>query len=171
MRLARALVLAAGLAFTSLLASAQETRSADGRVLLIVQAGPPPALALRDATSGALLACHAAATLDGRRTSRIGALHDNSARRSFIVALPEIAELWEISYDPNAEPIYDGLVHDWRLGEGLARAGTYGVRRTRLEAPIERFELDAQGIHVIDSDDRSRVINLDIRRAVPGPAR
>jgi Cytochrome D1 heme domain len=131
---------------------------------------PPAGLTLFDAT-GAVVRRYATTTLDGRASSRVSAMRDNPKRRSFVLALPEIAELWEISYDPNAEPIYDGLVHDWRLGEGLATPGTFGVRRTRLERgdAVERFEFDATGARVIDSD-RGTVIHLDVRRVI-SPAR
>ena len=43
----------------------------------------------------------------------------------------DVPELWEISYDPAAEPIHDGYVHDYRMGESIAKPGFQGVRRTR----------------------------------------
>lgn len=135
--------------------------------LLLQAVGPPPGLVLLDA-NGALLRRYAATTLDGKTASRVSALRDNAVRRSFVVALPDIAELWEISYDPKAEPIYDGLVHDWRMGEGLAQPGTYGVRRTRLARAVERFEFDATGALVVDLDTGA-AIHLDVRREIRPP--
>jgi hypothetical protein len=139
----------------------------DGGRLTLQAVGPPPGLVLRDA-NGSVLRRYAATTLDGKAASRISALRDNPLRRSFIVALPDIAELWEISYDPKAEPIYDGLVHDWRMGEGLAQPGTYGVRRTRLARALERFEFDATGALVVDLDTGA-AIHLDVRREIRPP--
>lgn len=134
-------------------------------------ADPPAGLTLFDAT-GAVVRRYATTTLDGRASSRVSAIRDNPRRRSFVLALPEIAELWEISYDPKAEPIYDGLVHDWRLGEGIATPGRFGVRRTRLERgeAVERFDFDASGARVIDLD-RGTVIHLDVRRVIGPPQR
>jgi hypothetical protein len=113
-------------------------------------------------------------TLDGKSSSRIGAVHDAPARRSFIVALPDIAELWEVSYDPKAEPIYDGLVHDYRMGEGLAQPGYFGVRRTKLNTPLTDlyFTQDYRTVigvatpTVIATVPYAHVINLDIRREI-----
>jgi len=142
--------------------------SRDGAWRLEAQ-DPGHGLALLDA-HGTAVRRYATTTLDGRATSRVSQIRDNPQRRSFVVALPDIAELWEISYDPRAEPIYDGLVHDWRLGEGLATPGPFGVRRTRLERAqaVERFDIDATGARIIDSD-RGTVIHLDVRRVIePG---
>jgi hypothetical protein len=126
----------------------------------------PAGLTLYDAQRVAVRR-YATTTLDGRAASRVSQIRDNPKRRSFVLALPDIAELWEISYDPQAEPIHDGLVHDWRLGEGLAQPGQFGVRRTRLERDeaVERFEFDASGARVIDLD-RGHVIHLDVRRVI-----
>ncbi|HET9977007.1 MAG TPA: cytochrome D1 domain-containing protein [Burkholderiaceae bacterium] len=155
------------------LAGAQTTPSAaSGDGAWRLEALQPPAgLALFDAT-GAVVRRYATTTLDGRASSRVSAIRDNPKRRSFVLALPEIAEVWEISYDPKAEPIYDGLVHDWRLGEGIATPGRFGVRRTRLERreAVERFEFDATGARVIDLD-RGTVIHLDVRRVIAPPQR
>lgn len=165
----RALVaatLAAGLAAAQTIAGAT---SSDGAWRL--QAAEPPAgLTLFDA-AGAVVRRYATTTLDGRASSRVSAIRDNPRRRSFVLALPEIAEVWEIPYDAKAEPIYDGLVHDWRLGEGIATPGRFGVRRTRLERgeAVERFDFDASGARVIDLD-RGTVIHLDVRRVI-APAR
>lgn len=115
-----------------------------------------------------------ATTLDGTASSRIGAVYDAPLRRSFIVTLPDIAEIWEISYDPKAEPIYDGLVHDYRMAEGLARPGYFGTRRTQLKVPLTDlyFTQDYCGIIGITTSTvdltqwNAHVINLDIRRAI-----
>ena len=37
--------------------------------------------------------------------------------------MKDIPEIWEISYDPDAKPIFDGYVHDYKMGEGVALAG------------------------------------------------
>ncbi len=48
---------------------------------------------------------------------------------SFVVALQDIPEIWEISYDDKAAPIYLGLVHDYALGDGIAIPGKLNPRR------------------------------------------
>ena len=55
---------------------------------------------------------------DGTQTSRVSAVYDAAPRRSFVAALKDMPELWEISYDPNAEEIPVGLIHDFQFREG-----------------------------------------------------
>ncbi len=38
-------------------------------------------------------------------------------RQIFIVALKDLKEIWELSYDPDADPIYGSFVHNYREGE------------------------------------------------------
>jgi hypothetical protein len=72
--------------------------SGDGRWLLAGNAAPRTAVLL-DAELQPVKTL-AAQTLDGQRDSRVAGVLDVAARRSFVVALQDIAELWEISYDP-----------------------------------------------------------------------
>ena len=100
-------------------------------------------------------------------------LQDHPLRRSFVVAFGGAEVLWEISYHPQAEVIYDGLVHDYRLKEGLPRHGFLGVRATRLDLPLDDFWIDRASPHVLgrarwargEAGGQVQVINLDIRRA------
>ena len=50
---------------------------------------------------------HSGATT-ARASSRVSAVYNAPPRRSFIVALKDIKEIWELSYDPDAPPIYGG---------------------------------------------------------------
>ena len=90
-----------------------------------------------------------AARLDGSADSRVSAVYDAEPRKSFVVALKDLPELWEISYDPKAAPIHDGLVHDFRMGEAIAKTGFLGVRRTPLSEPLDDFFFDPGYRHVI----------------------
>jgi hypothetical protein len=106
--------------------------------------------------------------LSGREDSTVAAVRHLPARRSFVIAFDSLAELWELSVDPNAAPVYDGLVHDWRMGEGIAAPGFLGVRRTPLAAPVQSLVVDADSnAHVLARGaDAWWLINLDIRRAI-----
>ena len=100
-------------------------------------------------------------------------VQNHPLRRSFVVAFGGVDALWEISYNPQADVIYDGLVHDYRLKEGLPRPGFLGVRATRLAPPLDDFWMDPASPHVLgrarwgagDASGQVQVINLDIRRA------
>lgn len=114
-----------------------------------------------------------ATTLDGKQSSRVSAVYDAAPRKSFVVALKDIPELWEISYDPKAEPIFDGLVHDHRMAEAIAKPGYHNVRRTVLEEPLDDFFFDQSYRHALgatraraDGQASAQVVNLDIRRKI-----
>lgn len=116
-----------------------------------------------------------AASLDGKVTSRVAAVFHAAARRSFVVAFDTLPELWEISYDRAAPPIFDGLVHDYRMGEAIATGGFLGVRRAPLEEPFTPLALDASHRHVLGAGAGGTldVLNLDVRRRIarlPVPA-
>lgn len=145
--------------------------SSDGRWVLAANY-LPHSLALFDADLN-LVRTYAAASLDGQHSSRVSAVYDAAPRRSFVVALKDIPELWEISYDEKAPPVFDGLVHDFRMGEGLAKPGFLGVRRTPLEEPLDDFFFDPQYRHAIGAarpragqPGFGQVVNLDARRRI-----
>ncbi|MDO9283277.1 MAG: hypothetical protein Q7U26_00190 [Aquabacterium sp.] len=132
----------------------------------------PGRLLLRDAT-GRVLRDWPVQDAQGARGEVLAAF-DAPRRRSFVVALSGLPELWEISVDPAAEPIFDGLVHDYRMGEGLARPGFLGLRRSRLERPWVAAFFDPRvpwlvGAEAPDAPGGAAtavVLHLDIRRAV-----
>ncbi len=145
--------------------------SGDGRWVMAANY-LPHTLALFDADLN-LVKTFAAATLDGKATSRVSAVYDATPRHSFVVALKDIPELWEISYDPKAEPIHDGLVHDYKMGEGIAKSGYLNARRTPLEEPLDDFFFDQGYRNVMgatrpkaDGTGAAQVVNLDARRKI-----
>lgn len=142
--------------------------SGDGRWVLAANY-LPHTLALFDADLN-LVKTLAATTLDGKSSSRVSAVYDAAPRRSFVVALKDIPEIWEISYDPGAAPIHDGLVHDHKMGEAIAKPGFLGVRRTPLDQPLDDFFFDPGYRHVLgatrprgDGQASAQVVNLDVR--------
>jgi len=140
--------------------------------VLVAQA-EPPCLVVLDEASGEAVQTIAPVARDGRAARRIAALRTAPLRRSFIVAPADLPELWEISYDPHAEDIYDGHVHDYRFGEGVPRRGFLGLKRTALPEPLADFVLDpheaeAWGLAAAApvGSGEGQVINLDVRRRV-----
>ena len=145
--------------------------SGDGRWVMAANY-LPHTLALFDADLN-LVRTYDAATLDGKTSSRVSAVYDAAPRRSFVVALKDIPELWEISYDPKAEPIHDGYVHDYKMGEGIAKPGFLGVRRTPLDEPLDDFFFDASYANALgatrprsDGAPSAQVVNLEARRKI-----
>jgi hypothetical protein len=92
-----------------------------------------------------------------------------------------VPEVWEISYDPNAEPVAEGLVHDFQYKEGHFKPGmfTRGGRCSRTTSTISssprattRFSVlrvrQPRG-QVIFLDGRKKVADLDLPgHAAPG---
>ncbi|MEK7207184.1 MAG: cytochrome D1 domain-containing protein [Pseudomonadota bacterium] len=106
---------------------------------------------------------------DAGKTSRVSAVYDAAPRKSFIVALKDIPQVWEIPYDEKAEPVYSGLVHDYRMGEALAEPGPFPVRRLRLDDYLDDFFFDQAYEHLIGAArdaKNGQVLNLTVGRKI-----
>jgi hypothetical protein len=104
----------------------------------------------------------------GRNQGAASVLRYHARRHSFVVAWPALGELWEIQLDPAAPPVFEGLVHDYRMGEGIATPGHLGVRRAPLGAPVPPVDFcDARVPWVAGAvDDQVHVVHLDVRRRI-----
>lgn len=104
--------------------------------------------------------------------SRVSAVYQAPTRDSFILALKDVPEIWEIATDPNADPVYEGYVHSHEEGmvEALGSSkGLFARRRIRLSEPIDNFFFDPDYRNVIGTTrDRARgvVVNLIVGREV-----
>jgi mono/diheme cytochrome c family protein/DNA-binding beta-propeller fold protein YncE len=88
---------------------------------------------------------------DDGKSSRVSAVYDAAPRKSFVVALKDIAEVWELRYDD--------------IG---AAPTTFAPRRIRLDDYLDDFFFDASYDHVIGSSrqGRGQVIDLNAGRKV-----
>lgn len=175
-RLPRSALAAAALAAAfALFAAEPAVRSSDGRWLLRAERGGRTLVAI-DTARGAVVRRIPVADRRGK-TARVARIVDAPPRASFVVLFADIAEAWELSYDPNAEPVYDGLVHDYRMGEGIADRGPFAVRRIFLDEPLAdaEFSADFSQFTARAADGSLHVINLHVRRRIailpPGTAR
>lgn len=140
--------------------------SSDGRWIMVANT-LPHSLVLLDANLE-FVRSYPARALGAASSSRLAGVFDAAPRRSFVAALRDAPEIWEISYDPGAAPIFDGLVHDYAMGEALATPGYLNPRRTSIDAPIDDFFFDPGYANLVGSSrsGRTEVINLDVRRKV-----
>ena len=103
-------------------------------------------------------------------TSRVSAVYNAPPRTSFIAALKDIPEVWEIRYDDNPPPGFSQpWVHDYRKDSGDApKSEPFPVRRITVERHLDDFFFDQEYVHLIGAsrDGRGQVIDLDVRRAV-----
>lgn len=134
-------------------------------------AGGDSSVVVRD--GGRAVRTLAARSLGGGEDAAVRLVRYLAARRSFVIAFDDrLPELWELSVDPDAAPVFDGLVHDFRMGEALGSQGFLGIRRTRLDAPVVALVFDASQAYVLarfaaDSRDgrtRLALLHLDVRR-------
>jgi DNA-binding beta-propeller fold protein YncE len=148
--------------------------SADGRYVMVANYLPHTLVLLdQDLDVVKVLETRSA---DGKATSRVSAVYDAAPRKSFIAALKDIPEVWEVSYDENADPIPVGLIHDFRLREGTFIPGRFNPRRTHLDEHVDDFFFtpDYRALVAASRDGgASQVVHLDVRRriatlAVPG---
>ncbi len=105
-----------------------------------------------------------------RRAGRVAWIIDLPRRESLLLGFADVPEAWELPYGAKADPVFDGLVHDYRMGEGIADRGPLPVRRIPLEAPMPKPSPDEREVHVTWPDPanpgRLLVLNLDVRRLV-----
>ena len=129
----------------------------------------------RVAADGATLTVFDAQGRPARRHAApaVSGMLDAAPRRSFIIVFDSLPQLWELLYDPHAEPLYRGMVHDYRMGEGIAEPGFLNVRRTQLQAPLREPGFDAKHALVLaraaDQADGQAVlvlVQLDVRKPI-----
>ncbi|MGQ0682086.1 cytochrome D1 domain-containing protein [Bradyrhizobium sp.] len=103
--------------------------------------------------------------------SRVSAVYQARPRDSFIAALKDVPEIWEVATDPNAPPVYSGFVHSYERGmeEGVPSSkGLFALRRITVSEPLDDFFFDPPYDHLVGSarEGKAVVVDLVIRRAV-----
>lgn len=144
--------------------------SDDGRVIAVANYLPHTLVLLDAATLEPLKVV----TVDDafhKRTSRVSAVYQAAPRRSFVLALKDLPEIWEVSYDPDPPKIFAGFVHNHEPGmeEGLPQAGPFPFRRTELKEPLDDFFFDPSYANLVGSSRdgaKGVVVNLDVRREI-----
>lgn len=112
------------------------------------------------------------ATADRKgRSSRVSAVYQARPRDSFIVALKDVPEIWEIATNPEAPPVYDGLVHSYEKGmvEGLPSSqGLFSLRRIEVSEPLDDFFFDPPYRNLIGSarGGQAAAVNLTVGREI-----
>ncbi len=141
--------------------------SGDGRYVMVGNY-LPHTLVLLDARDLSLLRVIPVKGRNGK-SSRVSAVYTAAPRNSFIAALKDIPEVWEISYLDDPEPVYNGYVHDYRYEEGLADKGPFPVRRIRLDDYLDDFFFDQSYQHLMGAARNAKngqVINLHVGRKI-----
>lgn len=104
--------------------------------------------------------------------SRVSAVYQAPPRNSFIAALKDVPEIWEIATDPNAPPVYTGLVHNYEqnMAEALpSSSGLFALRRIEIEEPLDDFFFDQDYRNLLGSRRAgagASVVNLVVGRPI-----
>lgn len=141
--------------------------SSDGKYVAVANY-LPHTLVILDADLN-LIKIHSVTNKDGKESSRVSAVYDAAPRRSFIAALKDVPEVWEISYDAHKEDIPIGAIHDFQYKEGSFIPGFLNPKRSFLSEPVDDFFFTQSYDELMGSSreaGRGQVINLDVRKKI-----
>ncbi len=141
--------------------------SGDDRHVMVANYLPHTLVALdaRDLTPVKVIP---AAGKDGT-TSRVSAVYTARPRGSFVAALKDIPEAWEISYLEEPPPGFSGWEHNYRQGDGELRTKEFlPIRRIRVDDYLDDFGFDQAYNFVIGASRKGvgQVVDLDLGRVV-----
>ncbi|PKP83694.1 MAG: cytochrome C oxidase Cbb3 [Alphaproteobacteria bacterium HGW-Alphaproteobacteria-2] len=139
--------------------------SHDGRWLAVANY-LPMTLTILDATDLTVAKIIDVRGADGT-PSRVSAVYQAPPRQSFILALKDIAEVWEIRHDD--APPFQGFVHDYRVEGPPEVVQRFPVRRIALSEPLDDFFFDQGYEHLMGAGREGsggQVIDLVIGQKV-----
>jgi dihydro-heme d1 dehydrogenase len=144
--------------------------SGDGKVVAVANY-LPTTLVLLDAADLSLLRVIEVRDMHNKQASRVSAVYQAAPRGSFVAALKDVPELWEIPYGETPGKVYGGLVHSHESGheEALAAAGRFPIRRIELSDALDDFFFDPEYRQLIGSardGAHAMVVNLNVGREV-----
>ncbi len=144
--------------------------SADGKTVMVANYLPHTLVAL-DAEELSLL--KVIPVVDDRgRSSRVSAVYTARPRHSFVAALKDIKEVWEINYEARPPRGFGRWMHDYRedSGEGAATE-RFPVRAIAVDEYLDDFFFDQDYALLIGASrqGKSEVLDLDTRRLVAAP--
>ena len=100
-------------------------------------------------------------------SSRVSAVYDAAPRASFIAALKDLKEVWEIQYSDN--PTFYGYVHDYRVEGAPEIKERFPIRRIRLDDYLDDFFFDPDYKNIIGAARNAKngqVVNLTVGRKI-----
>lgn len=145
--------------------------SPDGRLVMVGNYLPHTLVAL-DAGDLSPVAIIEATDKSGKISSRVSAVYQSPRRKSVIVALKDVPEMWEVFTGPDAPKVYAGFVHNYEAGMVEAvpvDSAPFPIRRIELSQPLDDFFFDPEYRHAIGSardGDHAVVVNLDVGREI-----
>ncbi len=141
--------------------------SHDGRYVMIANY-LPHTLVLLDAKDLTPIKVIEAKDSEGN-SSRVSAVYTADPRSSFIAAMKDIPEVWEINYEDDPPVGFGKWVHDYRPDSGEeTEKERFPIRKLRLKGILDDFFLTQEYDQIIGSTrgGGAQVVDLDLGRAV-----
>ena len=101
--------------------------------------------------------------------SRVNSVYTVPPRDSFIAALTDIPEIWQISYADDPPPGFEGWVHDYRVDSGENSVSEpFPIRRIKIDAPLNNLSFDPDYVLLrgFTTEGKQQFVDLDLGRPV-----
>jgi DNA-binding beta-propeller fold protein YncE len=142
--------------------------SGDGRYIAVANYLPHN-LILLDAADLSPIKVIPAKSLQGK-TSRVSAVYGADPRKSFVVALKDVPEMWEVSWEDKPPSRFAGFGHSYEKGhEEALMPDRFPVRRIELSGPLDDFFFDQPYRHVFGASrdgGKAVVVHMDVGREI-----
>ncbi len=140
--------------------------SSDDR-FVIVGNYMPNTLVILDAKDLSLVKIIPAIGENGK-ASRISAVYDARPRKSFVAALKDSPEVWEINYADPPPAGFGQWVHDYQKESGEATIEKFPIRKIKLDSVLDDFFFDQEYVHILSASRKGKgqVVDLDLGRKV-----
>lgn len=141
--------------------------SADGRYVMIANY-LPHTLVLLDAKDMKPIKLYEVKDASGK-SSRVSAVYTAPPRDSFIAALKDIPELWEISYDDNPPMGFGKWMHDYRPDSGeFIKQDPFPVRKIQVDDYLDDFFFDQDYVSLMGAsrEGKGQVVDMDVGRVI-----
>jgi DNA-binding beta-propeller fold protein YncE/cytochrome c553 len=104
------------------------------------------------------------------KSSRVSAVYTAYPRNSFVVALKDVPEMWEVSYEEKPPARFAGFVHSFEKGhEEGTETEPFPIRRIELSEPLDDFFFDQAYRHVFGASRggaQAVVVHMDVVREI-----
>lgn len=144
--------------------------SADGKWLAVANY-LPRTLTILSTADLSVAQVRKVTAIDGTE-SRVSAVYQAPQRESFILALKDAPEIWEIGTTEDAGPFHEGFVHSYEkdMEESLAaEEGLFARRRIKVAEPLDDFFFTPDYANLIGTNrggDKGVVVNLIVGREI-----
>ncbi|MDH5571238.1 MAG: nitrite reductase [Gammaproteobacteria bacterium] len=141
--------------------------SGDGRYVIAANY-LPHSLVILDASDLSLIKILHVKDRKGN-SSRVSAVYTAEPRDSFVAALKDAAEVWEISYSDNPPPGFADWEHDYREESGdVVKPDPFPVRHISIKSHLDDFffNQDYDLLLGASREGKGQVVSLDVRRTI-----